>query len=299
MTQDALNRIRGSICALATPFKGGAVDISAYKAFVDWQISEGTNGLVPCGTTGESPTLDASEHDRVVATCVETAAGRVPVIAGTGGNCTRTSIERTKAAEAAGVDAVMLVAPYYNKPTQAGLLAHFAAIAKSTSLPVILYNVPARTVTDISVETLAALSEITNIVGVKDATANLARVSLQKAACAEGFIQLSGEDPTAVSFNAQGGAGCISVTANVAPGLCAAVQSACADGDYARAQNLHDRLMPLHTALFLETSPGPLKFGLSLLNKMSEELRLPLVPPGAETRSAVHYAMAHAGLIAS
>lgn len=299
MKQAALDRIRGSICALATPFKGGEVDFDAYRAFVDWQISEGTNALVPCGTTGESPTLDASEHDMVVKACVEVAAGRVPVIAGTGGNCTRTSIERTKAAELAGADAVMLVAPYYNKPTQAGLVAHFTAVANSTDLPVILYNVPARTVTDISVETLAALSKVPNIVGVKDATAKLERVSLQKAACQEGFIQLSGEDPTAVSFNAQGGAGCISVTANVAPALCAAVQSACADGDYARAQNIHDRLMPLHTALFLETSPGPLKYGLSLLGLMAEDLRLPLVAPGPETRKAVKYALANAGLIAS
>ncbi len=297
MTKTVTDRIRGSICALATPFKGDAVDFEAYEAFVDWQISEGTNGLVPCGTTGESPTLDPAEHDRLVSTCVETAAGRVPVIAGTGGNCTRTSIERTKAAEAAGADAVMLVAPYYNKPTQAGLLAHFTAIAEVTSLPIVLYNVPARTVTNISIATIAKLSEIPNIVALKDASADLARVSLQKAASAPGFIQLSGEDPTAVSFNAQGGVGCISVTANVAPKLCAAVQASCAGSDYATAQGVHDRLMPLHTALFLETSPSPLKYALSLLGKMTEDVRLPLVAPEVATRKKVRGAMVHAGLI--
>lgn len=272
------------------------MDYDAWRAFVKWHIAEGTGGLVPCGTTGESPTLDAAEKEKLITLCVEEAAGRVPVIAGTGSNCTRSSIEASRRAEAAGADAVMLMAPYYNKPNQAGLYEHFKAVAEAVSVPVVLYNVPSRTITDIAVDTIARLSEIPNIVAVKDATANLARVSLQKAACRPGFIQLSGEDPTAVAFNAQGGVGCISVTANVAPRLCADLQAACAAGDYAAAQELHDRLMPLHTALFSDVSPAPLKYALSAMGKMENELRLPLVPTSADVRARVDAAMKSAGV---
>lgn len=297
MTRLGPEHIRGSLCALATPFRDGALDLLAFSGLVQWHLAEGTGGLVPCGTTGESPTLSLDEQDLLISLCVKEAGGKVPVIAGTGSNSTAATIARTQAAEKLGADAAMLVAPYYNKPTQEGLYQHFKAVAEATALPLIIYNVPARTVTDVSVETLARLSKIPNIVGVKDATADLARVSRQRAACGTDFIQLSGEDATALAFNANGGVGCISVTANIAPGLCARMQEASLNGDDEKALALQDRLIGLHDALFLETSPGPLKYAMSVLGKCSEELRLPLVAPSADTKKKVHAALAAAGLI--
>ena len=289
--------IRGSFCALVTPFNDGAVDVRAYSALVDWHLAEGTHGLVPCGTTAESPTLSEDEQDALIATCVERAGGKVPVIAGTGTNSTAFSIKRTRRAEELGADAVMLVGPYYNKPTQEGLYQHFKAIAAETSLPVLLYNVPGRTVTNISVDTIARLSEIPNIVGVKDATADLARVTRQRAACGNDFIQLSGEDATALAFNSVGGVGCISVTANVAPGLCAQMQNASLRGDTETAMAIQDKLIELHDAIFLEASPSPVKYAMSVLGKCDEQVRLPLVPPTEATRVRVRKAMQTAGLI--
>lgn len=290
--------IHGSIPALITPFKNGGIDERAFQEFVEWQIAEGSSGIVPVGTTGESPTLSHDEHKRVIELAVETAAGRVPVIAGTGSNNTAEAIDYTQHAAKAGADAALVVAPYYNKPTQEGLYQHFKAVAECADLPIILYNVPARTVANISVETMARLAkDVSNIVGVKDATAELDRVSKQRRECGKEFIQLSGEDGTALGFNAHGGTGCISVTANVAPRLCAEFQSACAEGDYSAAIGIQDRLMPLHEALFAETSPGPVKYAASVLGKASEKTRLPLVPIEEATRQLVRDAMAHAGLI--
>lgn len=289
--------IRGSICALVTPFHDGAVDARAFSALVDWHIAEGTHGLVPCGTTGEAPTLNLDEHDEVIRLCVKAAKGRVPVIAGTGSNSTASAIERTRKAERAGADAALLVAPYYNKPTQEGLYQHFKAIAGSTDLPIILYNVPGRTVTDIAVDTVARLAEFPNIVGIKDATADLTRVSLHRKKCGDDFIQLSGEDATALAFNGAGGVGCISVTANVAPALCAKLQEATLRGDKTEALEIQDRLIDLHGALFLETSPSPAKYALSVLGKCDEQVRLPLVPTSDMTRARVREAMQTAGLL--
>ncbi len=291
--------IRGSLCALVTPFKDGAVDTRAFSELIEWHMDEGTHGLVPCGTTGESPTLSVEEQETLIRLCVERAGGKIPIVAGTGTNSTAVSIERTQRAEALGADAAMLVAPYYNKPTQEGLYQHFKAVAQATDLPVILYNVPGRTVTDISVETLARLSEIPNIVGVKDATADLARVSRQRAACGADFIQLSGEDATALAFNGAGGTGCISVTANAAPRLCSALQKATLASDMATALAVQDKLIALHDALFLETSPAPVKYALSVLGKCAEDVRLPLVPPTEATRARVREALETAGLLAS
>lgn len=289
---------KGSITALITPFSNGAVDEKAFQDFVDWQIREGTDGLVPVGTTGESPTLTHDEHKRVVALCVEAAAGRVPVIAGAGSNNTAEAIDFSRHAKAAGADAVLIVMPYYNKPTQEGLYQHFKAIHDAADLPIIIYNIPGRSVVDMSVETMARLArDLPNIVGVKDATANLARVSLQRAACGKDFIQLSGEDPTALAFNAHGGVGCISVTSNVAPRLCSEFQKACADGDYRLALDYQDRLMPLHRALFLETSPSPVKYAVSLLGRCDPKVRLPLVECTEPVRREVREAMVHAGLL--
>jgi 4-hydroxy-tetrahydrodipicolinate synthase len=289
---------KGSITALITPFSNGAVDEKAFQDFVDWQIREGTDGLVPVGTTGESPTLTHDEHKRVVALCVEAAAGRVPVIAGAGSNNTAEAIDFSRHAKAAGADAVLIVMPYYNKPTQEGLYQHFKAIHDAADLPIIIYNIPGRSVVDMSVETMARLArDLPNIVGVKDATANLARVSLQRAACGKDFIQLSGEDPTALAFNAHGGVGCISVTSNVAPRLCSEFQKACADGDYRLALDYQDRLMPLHRALFLETSPSPVKYAVSLLGRCDPKVRLPLVECSEPVRREVREAMVHAGLL--
>ena len=289
---------KGSIPALVTPMRDGALDEDAFRKFVDWQVREGSSGVVPVGTTGESPTLSHDEHRRVVELCVETVAGRVPVIAGAGSNNTREAIELAEFAERAGADAVLVVTPYYNKPNQRGLYAHFKAVADAVSIPLIIYNIPPRSIIDMSVETMKQLfDDCENIVGVKDATANLARASQQRQQIGPDFIQLSGEDATALGFNAHGGHGCISVTANVAPKLCAEFQDACLAGDFRTALTFQDRLMPLHRAIFLEPSPGGIKYALSLLGHMAEDLRLPLVPIAAETRTEVESAMRHAGLL--
>ena len=289
---------RGSFPALITPMKNGEVDEPAFRKFVNWQIAEGSHGLVPVGTTGESPTLNPEDHKRVIEICIEEAKGRVPVIAGTGSNSTAEAIEYTVHAREAGADAALVVVPYYNKPTQDGLYAHFKAIADAVDIPIIVYNVPGRTVANISVETLARLShDCKNIVGTKDASADLTRPSRQRLASGEGFIQLSGEDGTALGFNAHGGVGCISVTANVAPRLCAQFQEATLKGDYAAALKLQDRLMPLHHAMFVETSPGPVKYAASLLGLCAAEARLPMVPVTESTKAAVREAMVHAGLL--
>ncbi len=288
---------RGSFTALVTPFKNGSVDEASFRALVDWQIAEGTNGLVPVGTTGESPTLSHDEHNAVVEWCVDQAKGRVPVIAGAGSNSTKEAIALARHAEAAGADAVLVVTPYYNKPTQEGLYQHFKAINDAIGIPIIIYNIPPRSVVDMSVETMTRLFELKNIAGVKDATANMVRVSQQRAAMGEGFNQLSGEDATALGFMAHGGHGCISVTSNVAPRLCAEFQTLCLKGDYAGALTIQDKLMPLHSALFIETSPSPIKYALSLIGKCAETVRLPMVPVTPKTREAVRDAMVHAGLI--
>ena len=290
---------KGSMPALVTPFDAsGAFDEKAFREFVEWQLAEGTHGLVPVGTTGESPTLSHDEHKKVVEVCVDTAKGRVPVIAGAGSNNTHEAIDLAVHAEKVGADAVLVVSPYYNKPNQRGLKAHFAAIADAISLPIIMYNIPGRSIIDISVETMAELfNEKENIVGVKDATADLSRASLQRHVIGNEFVQLSGEDITALGFNAHGGQGCISVTANVAPRLCSQFQEACLAGDYGKALELQDRLAPLHKALFLEPSPGGAKYALSLLGKVENVQRLPLVPISAETEGRVRDAMVHAGLL--
>jgi 4-hydroxy-tetrahydrodipicolinate synthase len=293
----AKTNFRGSFTALVTPFSNGSVDESAFRGLVDWQIAEGTSGLVPVGTTGESPTLSHEEHKQVVEWCIDQAKGRAPVVAGAGSNSTKEAIELARHAEQAGADAVLVVTPYYNKPTQEGLYQHFKAINDAIGIPIIIYNIPPRSVIDMSVETMARLFELPNIAGVKDATANVVRVSQQRAAMGEGFNQLSGEDATALGFMAHGGHGCISVTSNVAPRLCAEFQGACLRGDYGAAVKLQDKLMPLHTALFIETSPAPVKYALSVLGKCAETVRLPMVPVADKTRAAVREAMVHAGLI--
>ncbi len=293
----AKTSFRGSFTALVTPFNNGSVDEKAFRGLVDWQIAEGTNGLVPVGTTGESPTLSHEEHNEVVEWCVEQAKGRVPVVAGAGSNSTREAIALAKHAEEAGADAVLVVTPYYNKPTQEGLYQHFKAINDAIGIPIIIYNIPPRSVIDMSVETMKRLFELKNIAGVKDATANMVRVSQQRAAMGPDFNQLSGEDATALGFNVHGGHGCISVTSNVAPRLCSEFQASCLKGDYAGALKLQDKLMPLHGALFIETSPAPIKYALSLIGKCAETVRLPMVPLADQTRAAVREAMVHAGLI--
>lgn len=287
---------RGSIPALVTPFHGEALDEAALRDLVDWQIDEGSHGLVACGTTGEASTLTLDEHYRVVAICVEQAAGRVPVIAGIGSNCTRSAIANLRAVADRGARGALAVIPYYNKPNQDGLYAHFATLAEANPLPIILYNVPSRTVADISVETLARLATIPSIVGIKDATGNLARVTAQRLACGPDFAQLSGNDDMALGFNAMGGVGCISVTANVAPRLCAEFQTACLSGDWSRALDLQDRLYPLHAALFSDASPGPTKYALSQARSFRSELRLPMTPPSEASRRSVDAALAHAGV---
>ena len=288
---------QGSITALVTPFKNGGIDEQGFQDFVTWQIDEGTNGLVPVGTTGESPTLSHDEHKRVVELCVEAAAGRVPVIAGAGSNNTIEAIEFMQFAEKVGADGALVVTPYYNKPTQGGLYAHYKALNDCADLPILIYNIPGRSVVDMSVQTMAKLAQLPNIVGVKDATANIARTSLQRMEIGEDFIQLSGEDATALALMAHGGRGCISVTSNVAPALCAEFQGACLSGDYNKALTLQDRLMPLHHALFVETSPAPVKYAASVLGRMAEDVRLPLVKVGESTRKLVRSAMVSAGLI--
>jgi 4-hydroxy-tetrahydrodipicolinate synthase len=287
---------RGSFTALVTPFSNGSLDEKAFRGLVDWQIAEGTDGLVPVGTTGESPALSHEEHRRVVEWCIGQAKGRVPVIAGAGSNCTAEAIDLARHAQEAGADAVLVVTPYYNKPTQEGLYQHFKAINDAIDIPVIIYNIPPRSVIDMSVDTMKRLFELDNIAGVKDATANVARVSQQRAAMGADFNQLSGEDATALGFMAHGGHGCISVTSNVAPRLCAEFQDACSRGDYAAALLLQDKLMPLHMALFIETNPAPVKYALSELGKCAETVRLPMVPLADKSKAAVRAAMVHAGL---
>jgi 4-hydroxy-tetrahydrodipicolinate synthase len=273
------------------------VDLDGFAAHVEWQIAEGSHGLVPVGTTGESPTLAHDEHYAAITACVEVAAKRVPVIAGCGSNDTRTALAHLAHAEKVGADAALIVVPYYNKPSQAGLIAHFTALHDATSLPIIIYNIPGRSVADMSVETMAALAKLPRIIGVKDATGNIARVAQQRLACGTDFIQLSGNDDMAVGFNAQGGVGAISVTANVAPKLCAQMQEATLRGDYAAALAINDRLQPLHAALFSDASPGPTKYALNRLGRMTTEVRLPIAEPSAASKAAVDAALVHAGLI--
>src|SRR4029434_5709202 len=281
----AKTSFRGSFTALVTPFKNGSLDEKAFRAIVEWQIAEGTNGLVPVGTTGERPNLSHDEHKQVVEWCIDQARGRVPVIAGSGSNSTVEAIELSRHAEEAGADAVLIVTPYYNKTTQDGLYHHYKPINDAIGIPIIIYNIPGRSIVDMSVETMVRLFELKNIAGVKDATANMTRVSQQRAAMGPDFNQLSGEDITALGFMVHGGHGCISVTSNVAPRLCAEFQSACLRGDYGVALALQDTLLRLHTALFIETSPAPVKYALSVLGKCADTLRLPMVPVAERTKA--------------
>jgi 4-hydroxy-tetrahydrodipicolinate synthase len=293
----AKTSFRGSFTALVTPFKNGSLDEKSFRDIVEWQISEGTNGLVPVGTTGESPTLSHDEHKKVVEWCIDQVDGRVPVIAGSGSNSTAEAIELSRHAEEAGADAVLIVTPYYNKPTQEGLYQHYRAINDAIRIPIIIYNIPGRSIVDMSVETMARLFELKNIAGVKDATANMTRVSQQRAAMGPDFNQLSGEDITALGFMAHGGHGCISVTSNVAPRLCSEFQAACLKGDFKAALKLQDKLALLHTNLFVETSPAPIKYAMSLIGKCANTVRLPIVPASEKAQAAVRQAMVHAGLI--
>jgi 4-hydroxy-tetrahydrodipicolinate synthase len=295
--RDVRERIKGSIPALITPMRGGKVDEAAFRKLVSWQIAEGSHGLVPCGTTGESPTLSHEEDMRVVQICVEEANGRVPVIAGAGSNSTDEALSLTRHAKAVGADAVLSVTGYYNKPTQEGLYRHFATIAEAVDIPILLYNVPGRAVVDISVETMGRLSKIANVIGVKDATANLARPSRERHACGKDWRLISGEDATALGYMAHGGHGCISVTANVAPKLCSQFQQACMQGAFDAALKIQDKLLPLHDAMFYETSPAPVKYAVSLLGLCTDELRLPMVEASEGARKTVKAAMQFAGLI--
>ena len=288
---------KGSIPALITPFTNGELDLDALKKLVEWHVEQGSDGLVPVGTTGESPTLSHDEHNLVVSEVVKAAAGRMKIIAGAGSNYTQEGIGLIRHAEAAGADAALVVTPYYNKPTQAGLIAHFTAMHDAADLPIIIYNIPGRSVVDMSPETMGELAKLPRIVGVKDATGDLARVAKQRLTCGTDFIQLSGEDATAVGFNAMGGVGCISVTANVAPKLCAQMQAATLAGDYAKALEYQDLLMPLHIAIFLEPGVAGAKYALSKLGLCSEEVRLPLVGLTDATKAKIDAAMTHAGLI--
>ena len=287
----------GSIPALVTPFTNGEVDKKALKELVEWHIAEGSSGIVPVGTTGETPTLSHEEHREVVRICVETAAGRIPVIAGAGSNSTREATSLTQFAQDIGADAALVVTPYYNKPTQRGLLAHYEAILESTDIPIVIYNIPGRSIVDMSPETMGALAQHKNIIGVKDATGDVSRVSHQRATCGAGFCQLSGEDASALGFNAHGGVGCISVTANVAPKLCAQFQAATLTGDYVSALAIQDKLLPLHTALFVEPGVAGAKYALSLLGKCNEDVRRPLTTLLDETKAQIKAAMEFAGLL--
>jgi len=288
----------GSIPALVTPFRDGAFDAPAFARLVDWQIKEGTSALVPCGTTGESPTLGFGEHYQVIDTCIQSAAGRVPVIAGCGSNDTATAIRHMRHAQAAGAAAALVVAPYYNRPSQDGMIAHFQALADASDLPIVVYNVPGRTVADISAETMCKLAEIPTVIAIKDASGDLARVTTHRAGAGEDFCQLSGNDDLWLPHAVLGGAGCISVTANVAPRLCADFGAACAAGDWARALALHDRLFSLHQAMFSDTSPGPVKYALSRIHDwFSPEVRLPIIPANDASRTAVDAALTAAGVI--
>ena len=288
---------KGSLTALVTPMKDGAIDEEAQRAHIDWQIEEGTHGLVPVGTTGESPTLSHEDHKGVVNICVETTAGRVPVVAGAGSNNTAEAVDLARHAETVGAQGVLVVTPYYNKPSQEGLYRHYKAINDAVSIPIIIYTIPPRSVIDMSVETMARLFELPNIAGVKDATAKLDRVTLQRLAMGPTFNQLSGEDGTALAFMAHGGHGCISVSSNVAPKQVSEFQQSCLAGDFATALDQHDRLMPLHRALFLEPSPGGVKYALSVLGRMSDEVRLPMSGVSDSAKTEIRKAMVHAGLI--
>ncbi|MBI1868553.1 MAG: 4-hydroxy-tetrahydrodipicolinate synthase [Methylocystis sp.] len=290
---------RGSITALVTPFTNGAVDFDQLRALVDWQIESGTHGLVPVGTTGESPTLSHEEHRAVVEACIAAARGRAPVIAGAGSNNTHEAVELARHAEQAGADGVLVVTPYYNRPNQEGLYQHFKAVSEAISIPIVIYNIPPRSVVDMSVDTMKRLSELANIVGVKDATGNVGRISLQRAAMGPDFIQLSGDDITALACMAAGAHGCISVVSNIAPRLCADLQEACRAGDFARALQIQDRLVPLQAATFLEAGVTGAKYGLSLLGRASEEVRLPLVPSTEPTKKAIRAAMVRAGALSA
>lgn len=289
--------IKGSMPALVTPFKNGELDLDTLKKLVEWHIEQGSTGLVPVGTTGESPTLSHEEHETVIETVVKAAAGRVPVIAGAGSNSTTEGIRLIRFAEKAGADAALVVTPYYNKPTQAGLIAHFTAMHDACALPIVIYNIPPRSVIDMTPETMGKLAQLPRIIGVKDATGKLERVSQQRITCGADFIQLSGEDATALGFNAHGGVGCISVTANVAPKLCAEFQQATLRGDYKVALDYQDRLMPLHEAIFIEPGLVGAKYALSVLGLCSDEVRLPLVGLTDGTKDRIKAAMRHAGLI--
>ncbi len=288
---------KGSFTALITPFRDGKVDEKAYRSLIEWQVREGTHGLVPCGTTGESPTLSHDEHMRVTELCLEVAAGKVPVIAGTGSNSTEEAVLLTRHAKEAGADAALLVTPYYNKPTQEGLYRHYKAVADAVDIPILIYNIPSRSVVNMSVATMARLAEHANIVGVKDATADLARPALMRLASGPDFCQLSGEDATVVAFLAQGGHGCISVTSNIAPRLCADMHNAWMAGELAKVTEINDRLMPVHSAMFVETSPGPVKYAASLLGLCGDELRLPLCPILDSSKKVVGDALTAAGLL--
>lgn len=287
---------KGSMPALITPFENGELDLKSLKSLVNWQIDEGSHGLVPVGTTGESPTLTHEEHELVIRTVVEETAGRIPVIAGAGSNNTVEALRFVQFAKDVGADAALVVTPYYNKPTQRGLIAHFTAL-NEVGIPIIIYNIPPRSVIDMVPETMGELAKLPNIVGVKDATADLSRVSWTRITCGEDFVQLSGEDATAHGFNAQGGIGCISVTANVAPGLCSKLQEACLAGDFAKALEIQDRLMPLHKAVFTEPGLCGAKYGVSKLGKCSDEVRLPLTTLSDDTKAKMDAAMRHAGLV--
>lgn len=291
------SRFKGSMTALVTPFRNGLVDEAAYRALIDWQVESGTHGLVPVGTTGESATLSHDEHQRAVDICVDEARGRVPVLAGAGSNNTAEAIELARHAEKAGAAGVLVVVPYYNKPSQDGLYRHFKAINDAVGIPIVIYNIPPRSVVDMTVDTMKRLYELRNIAGVKDATGNLARISLQRDAMGADFLQFSGEDMTALACMAAGAHGCISVTSNVAPKLCADQQNACLAGDYAAALALHDRLVPLHRTLFVEPNPSGPKYALSLLGYITEEMRLPMVPVTETTRTLIRSAMRHAGIL--
>jgi 4-hydroxy-tetrahydrodipicolinate synthase len=288
---------RGSITALVTPFRSDEFDESAFRALVDWQIENGTHGLVPVGTTGESPTLSHSEHRQVVRACIAEARGRVPVIAGAGSNNTHEAVELARFAEGAGADGLLVVTPYYNKPSQEGLYRHFKAVNDAVGIPIVIYNIPPRSVVDMSIETMKRLFELTNICGVKDATGNLARTALQRRELGEDFIQLSGEDLTALAVMSLGGHGCISVTSNVAPRLCSEFQEACLRGDYAAALQTHDRLSPLHSALFIEPNPAGPKYALSLIGKILDGVRSPILPASEAAQAPIKAAMVSAGLI--
>jgi len=289
--------IKGSLPALVTPFKNGELDLDTLKSLVEWHIEQGSHGLVPVGTTGESPTLSHREHQVVIEEVVKTAAGRIPVVAGAGSNNTAEGIELIQHAERVGADAALVVTPYYNKPTQAGLIAHFKALHDCCTLPIVIYNIPGRSVVDMSPGTMGELAKLERIIGVKDATGDLARVSQQRASCGAGFLQLSGEDATALGFNAHGGVGCISVTANVAPQLCASFQEATLNGDFGAALALQDRLMPLHEAIFIGPGLAGAKYAMSRLGKCSDEVRLPLIGLTDGTKARIDDAMRHAGLL--